>query len=54
MTSRWGVLILAAMRDGPLTPTGPEVAAQLHGLLAWVEARAEEIVRFGGGGDGGI
>ncbi len=37
-----------------LTPTGQEVAGQLQGLLAWVESRAEEIVRFGGGGDGGI
>ncbi|WP_069162088.1 winged helix-turn-helix transcriptional regulator [Nocardia altamirensis] len=92
LTSRWGVLILAALRCGPmrfhvlrdriggisekmlsqnlrtfteygltertveptippqvsyaLTPLGTEAAEQLHGLLAWVGANAETIVRF--------
>ncbi|KIA60200.1 winged helix-turn-helix transcriptional regulator [Nocardia vulneris] len=91
ITSRWGVLILAALRDRPLrfyvlrdridgisekmlsqnlrtftdygfteriveptipprvtyalTPMGAELAEQLHGLLTWVGAHAEGIVR---------
>ncbi|MFE3542235.1 winged helix-turn-helix transcriptional regulator [Nocardia sp. NPDC059177] len=92
VTSRWGVLILAALRDGPmrfhvlrdriggisekmlsqnlrtfteygllertveptipprvsyeLTPRGHEIADRLQGLLEWVQANAEEVVRF--------
>lgn len=92
VTSRWGVLILVALLDGPmryhvlrdrigsisekmlsqnlrtfteyglaertveptvppqvsyaLTPTGHEAAEKLHGLLEWVNTRAEEIEIF--------